>query len=166
MSEVRNQVQNLTAADITALQLGTIGGRIFASKNAIKSQDDLLSLVKWWQAVHAPTFGLPIPGSGKTVTGDCSTSQLFAPATNETAYVTGLSFTNGSLTDPASVNVSVGNAVVWKGVIDPNGVDYCIGAAQLQPFFVVNGLAITVEVSGVSPDDVNFTLAYGLSVQG
>lgn len=166
MSEVRNQVQNLTAADITALQLGTIGGRIFASKNAMKSQDDLLALVKWWQAVHTPTHGLPIPGSGKTLSGDCSTAQLFAPATNETAYVTGLSFSNGSATDPATLKVTVGSALVWRSTVDPLGEDYCVGAMQLQPFFLVNGSDITVDVEGVSADDVNFTLSYGLSVQG
>lgn len=166
MSEVRNQVQNLTAADITALQLGTIGGRIFASKNAMKSQDDLLALVKWWQAVHTPTHGLPIPGSGKTATGSDTLPTVLSPATNETAYVTGLSLLNNNATDTASVTISVGNATVWTGDIAAGASAIVVGAGQLQPFFLVQGLSIDIATTGTTPGDVAFTCAYGLSVQG
>lgn len=161
---IRNQLQTLTGAEITGSQITEVGGKVFT--NAKSAQDDIHALVQFWRSIHAPTYGFPIPGSGKTLTGDCSSATLLQLSSNQTAYVTGLSFVNSSATDPAQVDVSVGNALVWKGVIDPNGADYCIGAAQLQPFFLVEGLTITVSVTGVSPDDVNFTLAYGLSVQG
>ena len=161
---IRNQLQTLTGAEITGAQITEVGGKVFT--NATSAQDDIHALVQFWRSIHAPTYGFPIPGSGTTASGDCSSGTILAPEKNQTAYVTGLSFNNSSATDPAVVEVSIGNSLVWNGVIDPNGADYCIGAAQLQPFFLVQGLDITVEVSGVSPDDVNFSLSYGLSVQG
>lgn len=166
MGDIRDQLQTLTGANLQADQISEAGGKAFVSMNATRTQKDLTEVVSFWRGIHVPTYGIPIPGSGKTVTGTAATSTILSLATNQTAYINGLSFTNSSLTDPATVDVSVGNAFVWRGVIDPNGLDYCVGAAQLQPFFLVEGLSITVEVSGVSPDDVNFTCAYGLSVQG
>ena len=166
MGDIRDQLQGLTGADLLASQLSNAGGKAFVSVNARATQQDMNEVVSFWRSIHAPTYGLPIPGSGKTATGSDSTPTVLSLATNETAYVCGLSLVNNSATDTASVIISVGNASVWSGDIAASGTAIVIGAGQLQPFFLVQGLSIDIATTGTLPGDVAFTCAYGLAVQG
>ena len=164
MSEIRNQLQTLQGSEITAAQLSTVGGKVFT--NAEDAQADLSSLIRWWRAIHVPTYGVPIPGSGKTATGSSVSPTILQPGANETAYVTGLSLINNNATDTATVSITNGNALVWTGDIVAGASAIVVGAAQLSPFYLPNGLSIDLSASGVSPGDVAWTLSYGLSAQG
>lgn len=161
---IRNQLQTLTGAEITSAQITEVGGKVFT--NATSAQDDLIDLVRFWRSIHAPTYGVVIPGSGKTATGSNISPTILQPGANETAYVTGLSLVNNNSTDTATVSVSNGNALVWTGDIVAGASAIVVGAAQLQPFHLPNGLSIDLSATGVTPGDVAWTLSYGFSVQG
>lgn len=168
MGVIRDQLQTLTGAEVLASQLSTAGGQVFVSRNAAATQADLADVVAFWRNVHAPTYGMPIPGSGKTSTGAASTPNIYTPETNETAYITGLSLINNNATDDATVTISIGNAVAWVGTVAAASAAPAIvvGAGQLSPFYLVAGLALDIAVTGALPGDVDYTLAYGLAVQG
>lgn len=163
MSEVRNQVQTLQGSEILASQLSSIGGKIFA--NAEETQVDFFHLVRWWQTIHAPTFGFPIPSSSANVTGDDTTPTILTPGTNETAYIQGLSLVNNNGTDLASVTITVGDATVYAQDVGPGETAVVVGAG-FAPFFLVGGQSIAIAVTGVSAGDLAYKLAYSLSVQG
>ena len=166
MSEIRNQLQTLTGAEILASQLSTVGGKVFT--NARKPQEDIKELVEFWRAIHAPAYGMPIPGSGKSATGTDLSAQVLNPGTNETAYVLGLSVINNSTTDAATVSVTIGNAQVCTGPCAPGGADVLtiVGAGALDPFFLPAGISLDIASAGTTPGDVAWTLGYGLAVQG
>lgn len=166
MGDIRDQLQTLTGASLKADQISAAGGKAFVSMNATRTQKDLTEVVAFWQGIHVPTYGMPIPGSGKTTTGSDSLPTVLSLNTNETAYVCGLSLINNNSTDTASVTISVGNASVWTGDIAAGASAIVVGAGQLQPFFLVQGLNIDIAATGTTPGDVAFTCAYGLSVQG
>ena len=165
MSDVRNQLQTLTGAEIVASQLSTVGGKIFT--NATSSQVDVKDLTGWWRSVHVPTYGQPIPGSGTTATGS-GDSPILAPITNETALISALSLTNGNPTTPADVTVEIDGAIVAKVNVLPadSAVVIGAGAEALASLILANGSTLSQTVSGVAAGDVSFACAYSLIVQG
>ena len=165
MSEIRNQVQNLTGAAITPQQLSTIGGKVFA--NAQDSQGDFDRLVKFWMSIHAPTFGVAIPGTGTNKTGS-GDGAILTPGTNETAHVVALSLVNGNGANPATVTLDVNGAKVAIVIIDPNGSAVAVGAgAQAMPSLdLAQGHILSMSVDGVSASAVSFAIAYSNLIQG
>ena len=165
MSEVRNQLQTLTGAEIVASQLSTVGGKVFT--NAEDAQVDVAALTTWWRAIHVPTYGQPIPGSGTTTTGS-GDSPILAPITNETVLISALSLTNADPTTPADVSVEIDGAIVAKVNILPSDSAVVIGygAEALASLILANGSTLSQTVTGVAAGDVSFACAYSLIVQG
>jgi hypothetical protein len=166
MGDIRDQLQGLTGADVLASQLSAAGGKAFISTNAKATQQDLNDVVHFWRSVHAPSYGLPIPSSSKTATGNMTTPTVLTPGANESAYVVGYSITNGSGTDAADITVNIGGATVFQGNAAPNATLVIVGFQGLQPFFLVGGQALTATQTGGSAADLSFAVAYSLSVQG
>lgn len=165
MSEIRNQLQTLTGAEITGAQISTVGGKVFT--NANKSQGDLVELVNFWRVVHVPAYGQPIPGSAKTATGDLTSPNVLVPASNTSAYLTAMSVTNGSSTDPATFTLTIGGAAVFVGPVDPNTTVTVIGSGAIQPgVIVVDGQTVAASQTGTTDANVSYALAYSLVVQG
>ena len=165
MSEVRNQLQTLTGAAITSNQIGDVGGKVFT--NALESQADIISLVKWWRSIHLPTFGTPIPGSGTTKTGS-GDGVVIAPITNQTMLINALSLTNADAATPANVSLTIDGVQVADVVLDPSSTATAVGAgAQAIPTLTLaDGHTLSMVVSGVASSDVSFGVAYSLLVQG
>lgn len=168
MGTIRDQLQTLTGADLLASQISDAGGKAFVSMNATKTQLDLTEVVQFWQSIHVPTYGQPIPSSGKTVTGDCATSPVvLQPSANETAYLAGMSVTNGSGSDASTVSLTLGNATIMQATIPPNTTQPLIGFQGLNPgILLVGGQALGITQTGATASDVSFILAYSLAVQG
>ena len=164
MDEIRNQLQTLTGAEILGSQLSTVGGKVFT--NAEASQLDLVALTSWWRAIHAPTYGVPIPSSSKTATGTAASPTMLDPGVNETAYIAGVSLTNGSGSDASTATVTIGGAVVWVGVVAPSSTSTVVGFQGINPFYLVGGQALGITQTGASASDISFTVAYSLAVQG
>jgi hypothetical protein len=163
MSDVRNQLQTLTGADISASQLSTVGGKVFT--NAQDAQVDVHALTSWWRAIHVPTYGQPIPGSAfaESVVGDVS---VYAPGANESAQITALTITNNNGTTPASPNLLIGNQVVYQNPAIPPGEAVVVIGVGDVPLSIVNGQTLSVQVGGVPPADVTTEASGFLVVQG
>jgi len=165
MGTIRDQLQNLTGADLQATQLGTAGGRVFVSGNAMKTQADLHDVVRFWQNVHVPAYGQPIPGTGKTATGS-GDGPMLSMATNETAYINGLSFTNADATNAADVSVEIDGALIAVVNVPPSSSAIAVGLGGAQPFSLTNPQSLTLSIAGVASSDITHALAYALTVQG
>ncbi len=125
MGSIREQVSSLTVEELTAAQLAQVGGKVFMSANAVNDQGTMNALTQVWRSVHAPTYGVPMPGSGKTVNGSGAT--MLDPLTNETAYVNGMSLHNASATDAATFTIYLQNAMFATGSIPPQSAVVVIG---------------------------------------
>lgn len=165
MSEIRNQLQTLTGSAITSDQLGDVGGKVFT--NALDSQADLISLVKWWRSIHLPTFGTPIPGSATTKTGS-GDGPMLAPITNQTMLINALALTNADAANPAAVSLTIDGVQVAEVVIDPSATANAVGAGSqaIPTLTLADGHTLSMAVSGVAASDVSFGVAYSLLVQG
>lgn len=166
MGDIRDQLQGLTGAEVLASQLSAAGGKAFLSNNAKATQEDLNAVVHFWRSVHAPSYGLPIPSSSKTATGDMTSSAVLTPGANESAYVVAYAITNGSGTDAADITVSIGGTTVFQGNAAPGATLVVVGFQGMNPFFLVGGQALTATQQGGSASDLTFSVSYSLSVQG
>lgn len=166
MAAIRDQLQTLTGANLTASQISDAGGKAFVSANASKTQIDLTEVVAFWKSIHVPTYGMLIPGTGKTATG--SSVAILSPSSNETVYVNGLSLHNASAGDVATAKVYLQNALIFAGDIPPSDALVVVGASQTsgRPFHFTNGQDLTVVFSGAGAGDASWIITYGLSVQG
>jgi len=163
MSDVRNQLQTLTGAEIEASQLSTVGGKVFT--NAQDAQVDLHALTSFWRAIHVPTYGQPIPGSAfkKTQLGD---GVLYAPATNESAYITGITVTNGDPVSAAGVTIDLGGVIIANlASVASLGFEIALGLGD-QPLMIAEGASLTVQVTGATPALVTVEAVGFLVVQG
>ncbi len=163
MSDVRNQLQTLTGAEIEASQLSTVGGKIFT--NAIGSQVDVKDLTGWWRSVHVPTYGQPIPGSG-TTTSAVGDTVLLGPSTNETAYVLAIDFTNADPALTATVELTVGGVSMGITTVPPLSTVAVVGIGGIAPFNLANGQNMSQSITGVPASSVTGQVAYSLLVQG
>lgn len=168
MGDIRDQLQTLTGAELLASQLSAAGGKAFVSANATATQTDMNDVTNFWRSIHAPAYGMPIPGSAKESTGTDSSPVVLNLATNQTAYVTAMSVSNTSGTDASTVTITIGSATVFKQSVPPNETVVVVGAGSgaMQPFYLVDGLDVGITQSGATPGDVAYVLAYGLAVQG
>ena len=166
MGDIRDQLQTLTGANLLASQISDAGGKAFVSMNASKTQVDLTEVVQFWRGIHVPTYGMVIPSSSKSVTFDDTNPTILQPAANETAYVNGLSVSNGNGTDTATVTVTIGGATVFVTDVPANGTAIVVGLNALQPFLLAGGQPLAFTVTGTTPGDVSGVCAYALTVQG
>lgn len=169
MGQIRDQLQNLTAAQILPLQLSEAGGKVFVSQNARATQTDLANVVQFWRDVHAPTYGLPIPSSGASVaivdTGDTLVDVL-APGVNETFYVPALSITNTDPLNTATVTVKIDDATYGAFDIGGNATKIVIGFGGASAIFLVKGQTLKVQQTGASSGTVEVNASRSLSIQG
>lgn len=165
MGTIRDQLQNLTGSALEATQLATAGGRVYVSSNAKTAQTDLADVVRFWRGVHVPAYGQPIPGTATTNTGS-GDSPILATATNQTAYINGLSLTNNDPTTPADVSLTIDGVLIAVVNVAPSSSAIAVGLSGLAPFSLVEPQVLSQTVSGVAAGDVAFNVAYALTVQG
>ena len=171
MGQIRDQLQNLTAADLIPSQLSSAGGTVFVSSNAIRAQNDLQAVVQFWRDVHAPTYGLPIPSTGKSVAVQ-DTEAVFVnvliPGANETLYLNAMSITNGDPLNNASVEVKIGDALFAKLTLAGNATTVLIGSGDLaaSSLYITAGQSLTFNQNGAGANQVILAVSYSKSVQG
>ena len=165
MGTIRESVQTLNGETIEPSTLLNVGKPIFLSRNAVSDTETLQQVQGFYAAIHAPTFGTPIPGTSTTVTG--TAGAILAPTINQTAYVNGLSLHNTSATDAADFTIYNSNALLATGAVPPQSAVAIIGfgAEGMAPFFLVNGQSLTVNFTGSGAADASFICSYGLAVQ-
>lgn len=168
MGDVRDQLQTLTGASLLASQISDAGGKAFVSMNATKTQIDLTEVVNFWRGVHVPTYGVPIPSSSKSATGDASSPAVLTPGTNETAYLTAMSISNANGSDVSTVSISVGGALIFKTDCPPSSSVVVIGFQGINSgLMLVGGQPMTITQTGLSTaSELSYVLSYSLAIQG
>lgn len=171
MGQIRDQLQNLTAAEIIPSQLSNAGGKVFVSSNAIRAQNDLQAVVQFWRDVHAPTYGLPIPSTGKSVSAtdtEAVFKEVIEPEANETLYLNAMSITNADPINGADVQVKIGEAVFATFNLAGAATNVLIGVSEISasPIYVTKGQSLSFNQSGAGANQVSLTVSYSKSVQG
>jgi len=168
MGDIRDQLQTLTGASLLASQISDAGGKAFVSMNATRTQIDLTEVVEFWRGVHVPTYGVPIPSSSKSATGDASNPAVLTPGSNETAYLTAMSISNGNASDLSTVTIAIGGATVYQGACPPSSSLVVIGFQGIEPgVLLVGGQPMTITQTGLSSaSELSYVLAFSLAVQG
>lgn len=167
MGNIRDQLQTLTGADLLASQLSDAGGKVFVSANAKSTQVDLRDVVGFWSAIHAPTFGCPIPSSGQIVTADDTTATMLQPDANQTAYVQSIELTNTG-SDDVTVMINNGGATSFIATVVGSSLTPVIqsGEGKMYPFYLVGGQSLTISTVGGSAGDIVYKVGYSLAIQG
>ena len=110
MSQLRNQLKDITFDDLTAANIQLVGGRVYADSASRENVNDLVNVQNAWQAVHAPTYGNPIPSTGvlEAVPSENGVElKIVSPGDNEVYRVFGFFVENasvGSLTFTGSIS--------------------------------------------------------------
>jgi hypothetical protein len=121
-SQFNTLVQGLSIASITPQQILAAGEPIFLDIRTSSDINSINTLIQSWARIHAPTYGLPIPGSGlqNNRTGSGS---LLAASGSEIRKIMVVNYTNTAPT-PATVDLiidspSAGNVVVATTIVGP-----------------------------------------------
>lgn len=165
MATIRDQISSLTIAQLQPDQLSQVAGKVFMSANAVTDQGTAQQLTDTWRAVHAPTYGQPIPSSGTTAStvGD---TVLLGPGTNQTAYINAIDFTNADPATAATVELTINGVSLGITTVPPLSTVSVIGIGGIQPFMLANGHNLSQSITGVPPASVTGQVAYSLTVQG
>jgi hypothetical protein len=138
--ELRNILKDVNIDNLTAANLKSVGGPVFADIQAKKDLNDLVNIQTAWAAVHAPTFGQAIPSTGTTAAVDSLADdyvKMLAPTTNEIYRVSGFWVLNDSE-----------SATTFTGYMVDTNSDVKIPVTALA---VTIGAEVTVFVPLVSP---------------
>ena len=171
MGQIRDQLQNLTAADIIPSQLSSAGGKVFVSSNAIRAQNDLQAVVQFWRDVHAPTYGLPIPSTGKTDSAtdtEAVFKDVLIPGANETLYLNSMSVVNADPLNAANIQVKVGGAIFASFTLNGASTVVLIGYGDgaSSALYLTNGQTLSFNQNGAGAGTVTVSVSHSKSVQG
>jgi len=119
MSQLRNQLKDITFDDITAGNIKTVGGRVYADSKSRENVNDLVNLKRGWDAVHIPTKGQFIPESStmtiEIVEGGGAPATMMAPSGDQVQVLGQLVFVNetgGAAAVTASINMGLSSMQV------------------------------------------------------
>jgi len=132
MSQLRNQLKDLTFDQITAGNLQQVGGRVFADAASRENVNDLVNVQSAWSAVHLPTFGHLIPQTG-LVEGfplsNVGETTILEPANNEVYEIWGLNVKNAGV-GGATYTIQIRN-IASEDNFSINGDDAVIDASSI-----------------------------------
>jgi hypothetical protein len=121
-SQFNTLVQGLSIASITPQQILAAGEPIFLDITTSSDINSINTLIQSWARIHAPTYGLPIPGSGiqNSRTGSGS---IVSPSGSEIRKIMVVNYTNMAGA-PATVELiidspSAGLVVVASNEVQP-----------------------------------------------
>lgn len=165
MSQIRNLLKSQTLDDLKPDGLKFSGKNVFPDSAAILSLEDLVSITKSWQAVHAPTYGQPIPQTFNeaqaTVTDNDAPSDVLVGTGNVTYKVEAIQITNGGSSTLAGY-ISLGTTKV---------ATYSAGASEVNtitlpyPLTIGHPQALTVTNTSGTAGDMICQAAYYEIVQ-
>jgi hypothetical protein len=110
-SQFNTLVQGLNIEDITPQQILAAGEPIFLDIRTSSDINSINTLIQSWSRIHAPTFGQPIPGSGKLFSR-INTGSIIAASGNEVRLVLSVNFTNLDPINPTTLQLELDNSIV------------------------------------------------------
>lgn len=137
MTQVRDLLRNQTLEDLTSTSVTTVGGRVFPDAAALANLGALTQISDSWKAVHAPTYGQPIPQTGNAQSLTASEANTFedviAPTGNQVTMVQFIGLFNADATTPAQVDVAI---------VDSNGTAYVASSLNVDPSSFANAFQL------------------------
>ena len=110
-SQFNTLVQGLSIDTITPEQILAAGKPIFLDIRTSSDINSINTLIQSWSRIHAPTFGQPIPGSGKNFSR-VNTGSIIAASGNEVRLVLSVNFTNTDPITPTTLQLELDNSIV------------------------------------------------------
>jgi len=154
MSQLRNQLKDITFDNITAGNIQTVGGRVYADSRSKENVNDLVNVQTAWAAVHTPTFGQPIPQTGEFVTATVADTpaSLIAPSDNEVYRVDMVGVQNetvGALTVTITLSdLNDEKTIIIASESIADGLQKAITFAN--PLYIDSNAKLTVIASGAA----------------
>jgi hypothetical protein len=142
-SQFNTLVQGLNIEDITPQQILAAGKPIFLDITTSSDINSINTLIQSWSRIHAPTFGQPIPGSGKLFSR-INTGSIIAASGNEVRLVLSVSYTNAGAA-PVTLDLALDNIVIQSNVaIGPAETQVAVIPEHLFVDSVLTPLRVTV----------------------
>jgi hypothetical protein len=113
-SQFNTLIQGRSISSITPQQILAAGEPIFLDTQASSDINSINTLIQSWTRIHAPTFGQPIPRSGKLFSR-VNTGSIVAASNNEVRLVMSVNFTNSSAA-PTEVQLELDNSIVMANI--------------------------------------------------
>ena len=114
-SQFNTLVQGLNIEAITPQQILAAGEPIFLDVRTSSDINSINTLIQSWSRIHAPTFGQPIPGSGKLFSR-INTGSIIAATGNEVRLVLSVNFTNLDPINPTTLQLELDNSIVLSEI--------------------------------------------------
>lgn len=133
VTQVRNQLKSQDLSTLEASSLATVGGRVYPDAQAIADLGALAHITEAWRAVHVPTYGAPIPGTGnvQSLTAEAPNSwqDVVVPTGQQVTAVQFAAVFNGDPGVAATVDVAIKDA---------DGTAYVASSLNVPPSTLVN----------------------------
>ena len=142
-SQFNTLVQGLSIDTITPEQISDAGKPIFLDITTSSDINSINTLIQSWSRIHAPTFGQPIPGSGKSLT-QTNTGNIVSAEGNEVRRVIAVNYTNAGAA-PVTLDLALDNIVIQSNVaVGPAETQVAIIPEHLFVDSVLTPLRVTV----------------------
>ena len=106
-STVRDELHTLTLDDVTPTQFKSAIGKVYIGPvSEISTQVDCVSMVDSYRAVHTPTMGTSIPGTGIITSATAHASSVFTvhkPGAGEVFQLNAAQLVNAHAANPSTV---------------------------------------------------------------
>lgn len=164
MSQVRKELHTLTLDDLTSTQIKTAVGKVYSDASQAGTQADAVNLVDAYRAVHVPTLGASIPGTGTISTasgvsvGDILT--IHKPALGETYQLNAAQLANSGVSVlTASLVLTDGTNSVIISKVENQPAAQSNGFAVRAPFTYDNTVYLGAIVDAGTAPDADFSAA-------
>ena len=136
-------MQGLSIASITPQQILAAGEPIFLDIRTSSDINSINTLIQSYARIHAPTFGQPIPGSGKSLT-QTNTGNIVSAEGNEVRRVIAVNYTNAGAA-PVTLDLALDNIVIQSNVaVGPAETQVAVIPEHLFVDSVLTPLRVTV----------------------
>lgn len=159
-SQFQALLQGQSIGSITPQQILAAGQPVFLDIRTNADISSINKLIESYARIHAPTFGQPIPLTGKITTAD-GNGAIFTPGSTEIARIVSIQVTNGGGA-PMTANLTIGGQTYEQIVIDPTTPTFSLTARDLM---VDKNLPVGITATSGSPADLTTSVISILVVQ-
>lgn len=159
-------VQTLTGGNLEPSNLLSLGENVFLSENAVVDQEVVHEIARFYQAIHATTYGNAIPNTAGTATHATTATNDFeavleVSTNNEVLQPTAINAANAGLA-PVNILFGIGGIGFAEALIAP-GQTYYLQPSEYPQIVKDGGLTIN-QLDG-SAGDITVNVAYHKVVQ-
>lgn len=166
MDTIREMVQTLTGGNLEPSNLLSLGENVFLSENAVVDQKVVHEIARFYQSIHATTYGNAIPNTAGTATHATTATNDFeevlgVSTNNEVLQPTAINAANAGLA-PVNILFGIGSTGFAEALIAP-GTTYYLQPSE-YPQILKNG-GLTINQLDGSAGEITVNVAYHKVVQ-